>query len=211
MSGAAKARPKARPAVNGQYARANARLRKEGAGWPAVEPPPAPAAPPLSAADQARRLCDLGPAAYLYGATAAVLGEGVSIEAWRVHLDDLLKRMGVTAAAGPVARMLAVQLVLADHAIGRLHLRAAARVTAVETAAYHAAIGRLKGESRRTALALKACTAGAARRAVAVPRTRARPPAGVRPARRAGKAQRGKLASNGNRIRGRIRGKHPVG
>jgi hypothetical protein len=205
----AKACPKASPNLDGQYARAAARLKKEGALWAADRPPPKEAAPALSAAEQARRLRDLGPAAYLYGATAAVLGEGVSIEAWRVHLDDLLKRMGVTAAAGPVARMLAVQLVLADHALGRLHLRAAARASAVETAAYHAAIGRLMGESRRTALALKACTAGAARRA-AVPRTRTRPPSGVRPTRRVGKDRRGKLASNGDRLRGRGHDRKPA-
>jgi hypothetical protein len=202
-----KPRPKPGPNVDGQYARAAARLKKEGALWAADRPPPKEAAPALSAAEQARRLRDLGPAAYLYGATAAVLGEGVSIEAWRVHLDDLLKRMGVTAAAGPVARMLAVQLVLADHALGRLHLRAAARASAVETAAYHAAIGRLMGESRRTAVALQTYLAGAARRAAA-PRTRPRPPSGVRPARRVGKNRRTKLGSNGNRIRGRVRGKH---
>ena len=210
MSGAAKARPKARPAVNGQYARANARLRKEGAGWPAVEPPPAPAAPPLSAADQARRLCDLGPAAYLYGAAAPVLGEAMDVEAWKIVLDDFLKEMGLSGASGPVARMMAEQLLLAHHAVGRLHVRAATRTSAAEVAAYHAAAARLMTEFRRTSAALKAYGAGAARRAVA-PRTRPRPPSGERPARRAKKAQRGKVASNGNGVRGHIRGrKHAI-
>ena len=197
---------KAVPTSDRRYVRATAKALKEDAALRAVvRPPPAEAAPALSAAEKARRLRDLGPAAYLYGATAAVLGEGVSIEAWRVHLDDLLKRMGVTAAAGPVARMLAVQLVLADQAVGRLHLRAGTRVSAVETAAYHAAIGRLMGECRRTAVALQARLAGAARRAAA-PRTRPRPPSGVRPARRVKKAGDSKLGSN-NRIRGGARGR----
>ena len=197
---------KSRPKPDRLYSLATKKgLDQDAAVLAAYEPPPAPAAPVLSPAEQAQRLRDLGPAAYLSGATAAVLGEGVSIEAWRVHLDDLLKRMGVTAAAGPVARMLAVQLVLADHALGRLHLRAAARVSAVETAAYHAAIGRLMGECRRTAVALQARLAGAARRATVAPRTKARPPSGVRPARRAKKA-RSKLGSN-NRLKGSARGR----
>ena len=129
----------------------------------------------------------------------------MGVEAWRVYLDDLLTRMGVAGSADPVARMLAVQLVLADQAVGRLHLRAGTRVSAVETAAYHAAIGRLMGECRRTAVALQARLAGAARRAAA-PRTRPRPTAGVRPARRVKKAGDSKLGSN-NRIRGGARGR----
>jgi hypothetical protein len=189
-----------------EYSRLTAQaLREDLALLAAHEPPPAPAAPVLSPAEQAQRLRDLGPAAYLYAATAPVLGEGVSVEAWRVYLDDLLTRMGVAGSADPVARMLAVQLALADQAVGRLHLRAGTRVAAVETAAYHAAIGRLMGECRRTAVALQARLAGAARRAAA-PRTRPRPPSGVRPARRVKKAGDSKLGSN-NRIRGGARGR----
>jgi hypothetical protein len=141
----------------------------------------------------------------------AALGEGISVEAWRIYLDDCLARMGVTATADPVARMLAVQLVLVDHAVSRLLVRATGRAGAAEAGAYYAAAARLLAELRRTALALKAYGVGAARRAAA-PRTRARP-SGGRPARRVKKAQRGKVGSNnGHRVRGHSRGrKHAVG
>jgi hypothetical protein len=187
--------------------RATAKALKEDAALRAVvRPPPAEAAPALSAAEKARRLRDLGPAAYLYGAAAPVLGEAMDVEAWQVYLNDLLKRMGVTGA-DPVARMMAEQLALAHDAVGRLHLRAGTRTSPAEVAAYYASVSRLMTEFRRTSAALKAYTAGAARRKAVAPRTSARGRSGVRPARRAGKAQRGKVASNGNRIKGRVRGR----
>jgi hypothetical protein len=204
----ADARPTARPAVNGQYARATAQLKKQVARWPTVEPPPAPAAPALGPDEKARRLRD-APAAYLFAAAAPVLGEAMDIESWKLYLADFLKELGVTKASGPVARMMGEQLALCHHALGRLHVRAATRVSAVETAAYHAAVARLMTEFRRTSAALKAYGAGAARRAAVAPRATASTPSAGRRARRVKTIRRGKLGSN--RIRGRIRGKHPVG
>ena len=198
-------RAKARPTPDPEYTRLTAQLQEEAALWPAAEPPPAPAAPALSAAEQARRLREVAPAAFLYGTTAAILGEAVDVEGWKAYLDDFLKQLGLTAAAGPVARMMGVQLALCHFAVARLHVRAATRTSPAEVAAYHAAVARLMTEFRRTALALKAYAAGSARRAAA-PRTRARPPSGVRPARRAKKA-RTKVGSNGNHIRGDVRGR----
>ena len=198
---------KAVPTSDRRYVRATAKALKEDAALRAVvRPPPAEAAPALSAAEKARRLRDLGAAAYLYGAAAPVLGEAMDVEAWQVYLNDLLKRMGVTGA-DPVARMMAEQLALAHDAVGRLHLRAGTRTSPAEVAAYYASVSRLMTEFRRTSAALKAYTAGAARRKAVAPRTSARGRSGVRPARRAGKAQRGKVASNGNRIKGRVRGR----
>jgi hypothetical protein len=198
-------------AADPRYVRATEQgLREDVALLAAHEPPPAPAAPALSAAEKARRLRDLGAAAYLYGSGSAVLGEAMDVEAWKIVLDDFLKEMGLSGASGPVARMMAEQLLLAHHAVGRLHVRAATRTSPAEVAAYHASVSRLMTEFRRTSAALKAYGAGAARRAVA-PRTRPRPPSGERPARRAKKAQRGKVASNGNGVRGHIRGrKHAI-
>ena len=198
-------RAKARPTPDPEYTRLTAQLQEEAALWPAAEPPPAPAAPALSAAEQAQRLRDVAPAAFLYGTMAAILGEAVDIEGWKSYLDDFLEQLGLTAAAGPVARMMGVQLALCHFAVARLHVRAATRTSPQEVVAYHAAVARLMTEFRRTALALKAYAAGSARRAAA-PRTRARPPSGVRPARRAKKANT-KVGSN-NRVRERIRGKH---
>ena len=182
-------------------------LREDEAFLAEFEPPPAPAAPALTAAEQAQRLRDVAPAAFLYGTTAAILGEAVDVEGWKSYLEDFLKQLGLTAAAGPVARMMGVQLALCHFAIARLHVRAATRTSPAEVAAYNAAVGRLMTEFRRTSAALTAI-AGAARRAAA-PRTRPRPPAGVRHARRAKKTRHTKLGSNG--VRGRIRGKQPVG
>ena len=199
----------AKPRPTPDYLRATELgLRMDADFRAADEPPPAPAAPALGPDEKARRLRD-APAAYLYAAAAPVLGEAMDIETWKLHLTDFLKELGVTKASGPVARMMAEQLLLAHHAVARLHVRAATRTSPAEVAAYHAAVSRLMTEFRRTSAALKAYTAGAARRKAVAPRTSARGRSGVRPARRAGKAQRGKLASNGNRIRGRVRdGKH---
>ena len=206
----AKARPKPGPTVNGQYARATAKALKEDAALRAVvRPPPAEAAPALSAAEKARRLRDLGPAAYLYGAAAPVLGEAMDVEAWKRYLDSFVEELGVTKASGPVARMMAEQLLLAHHAVGRLHVRAATRTSPAEVAAYHSSVSRLMTEFRRTSAALRAYGAGAARSAAVAPRATASTPSAGRRARRAKTTRRSKLGSN--RVRGRIRGKHPVG
>jgi hypothetical protein len=203
--------PKARPTP--AYLRVTEQALEEyAAALAESEPPPAPAAPVLSAAEKAERLRQVGPAAYLYGAAAPVLGEAMDVEAWKRYLDSFVEELGVTKASGPVARMMAEQLALCYHAVARLHVRFATRTSAAETAAYSGAITHLQGEFRRTAIALQAYVAGSARRTTVAPRTRARPPSGVRPARRAKKAQRGKVASNGNGVRGHSRGrKHAVG
>ena len=191
-----------------EYSRLTAQaLREDLALLAADAPPPAPAAPALSAAEQAQRLRDVAPAAFLFGTMAAILGEAVDVEGWKSYLEDFLKQLGLTAAADPVARMMGVQLALCHYAVARLHVRAATRASPAEVAAYNASVGRLMTEFRRTSAALTAI-AGAARRAAA-PRTWARPPSGVRPARRAKKTRHTKLGSN--RVRGRIRGKQPVG
>jgi hypothetical protein len=129
----------------------------------ASEPPPAPAGPPLSAAEKAARLLDLGPAGYLCGA-ASVLGE-MDVETWKLVLDDFLKELGLSAAAGPVARLIAEQILLAHHAIGRLHLRSAGRTSPAEVAAYHSAVARLMAECRRSFRAGPGIFAGSARSA----------------------------------------------
>jgi len=202
-------RAKARPTPDPEYTRLTAQLQEEAALWPAAEPPPAPAAPALSAAEQARRLREVAPAAFLYGTTAAILGEAVDVEGWKAYLDDFLKQLGLTAAAGPVARMMGVQLALCHFAVARLHVRAATRTSPAEVAAYHAAVSRMMTEFRRTSAALRAYGAGAARRAAVAPRATASTPSAGRRARRAKTTRRSKLGSN--RVRGRIRGKHPVG
>src|SRR5215510_13156976 len=112
------------------------------------------ALPRLTAAEKAQRLRDLGPAAYLYGSSAPLLGEAIDVETWKLYLDGFLKELG--SPADPVARLMIQQLVLAHFALGRLHVRASTRILPQEVAVYTAAIGRLMAEFRRTALALKA-------------------------------------------------------
>jgi hypothetical protein len=176
-------------------------LKEHAALLAEYEPPPAPAAPVLSASARAARLSTLGPAAYLCGA-ASVLGE-MDVETWKIVLDDFLRELGLSAAAGPVARLLAQQVLLAHHAIGRLHLRSAGRTSPAEVAAYHGAVCRLMAECRRSSVALRALVAGTARRGAAAPRAKAGTPEGVRHVRRTKKARRSELGSNDNRTRGR--------
>ena len=64
------------------------------------------ALPRLSAAERAQRLRDLGPAAYLYGSSAPLLGEAIDIETWRLYLDGFLKELG--SPADPVARLMKI-------------------------------------------------------------------------------------------------------
>ena len=98
---------KAGPKPDREYLRVTAMGLKEDAALLAeYEPPPAPAAPVLSASEKAARLLDLGPAAYLCGA-ASVLGE-MDVGAWKIVLDDFLKGLGLSASAGPVARLIAI-------------------------------------------------------------------------------------------------------
>src|SRR3954454_2626793 len=95
----------------------------------AADNPPAEAIPspqlasPLSAAEKAQRLRDLGPAVYLYGSSAALLGENMDVDTWKVYVDGFLEELD--SPADPVARMLAEQLALAHHALGRLYVLAA--------------------------------------------------------------------------------------
>jgi hypothetical protein len=117
----------------------------------AAQPPPQP---PLPAEQQAAILRDGAAAAYLYGATAAVLGRGVSLPGCQLYLGDLMREAG--SPADPVEQMLLEQLALAHHAIGQLHVRAGASQTAEAAEAYAGAAARLLAEFRRTSLALKA-------------------------------------------------------
>ena len=122
----------------------------------AVEQPVSPSAlnaSPLSAAEKAQRLRDLGPAVYLYGASASLLGEAIDIATWRIWLDGFLKELG--SPADPVVKLMAEQLALAHFAIANLHVRASHRLSPAEVAAYHVAIGRLMAEFRRSAVALR--------------------------------------------------------
>jgi len=99
-----------------------------------LEPPP-PAAPVSSAADRAPAL-------------------QTNAEAWKPGLDDLFKGLG--SPTDPVERMLAEQLALAHHAVGRLLACGASRAADPEVTACHASAARLMAEFRRTALALMA-------------------------------------------------------
>jgi len=171
-------------------------LRQDAVHLAAAEPANAstPNAPPLTAAEKAQRLRDFGPAAYLYGASAPLLGEALDVDTWKLYLDGFLKELG--SPADPVARLMIQQLAMAHFALGRLHVRAATRVLPQEVAVYSAAIGRLMAEFRRTALALKAyCKVTPRCEAVGTP-AKPKPSSGKRGGVRKKKAQRSKVVSN---------------
>src|SRR4051794_27567765 len=101
-----------------EYERATQQALQEDAALlngddPAATPVPSKAASPLSAAEKAQRLRDLGPAVYLYGSSAALLGENMDVDTWKVYVDGFLEELD--SPADPVARMLAEQLALAHH------------------------------------------------------------------------------------------------
>jgi hypothetical protein len=174
-------------------------LRQDALHLAADEPANAstPNAPPPPAAEKAQRLRDFGPAAYLYGASAPLLGEAIDVETWKLYLNGFLQELG--SPADPVAQLMIQQLALAHFALGRLHVRASTRILPQEVAAYSAAIGRLMAEFRRTALALKAYREATPRREADGTQVQPKPSSGKRAGGRKKKAQRSKVASN-NRI-----------
>jgi hypothetical protein len=117
----------------------------------AAQPPPPPAMPPEQ---QAAILRDGASASYLYGATAPVLGRGVSVPGCQLYLGDIMRESG--SPADPVERMLLEQLALAHHTVGQLHLRAGSSQGPKTAEAYATSAARLMAEFRRTSLALKA-------------------------------------------------------
>jgi len=166
-----------------------------------------PNAPPLTAAEKAQRLRDFGPAAYLYGSSAPLLGEAIDVETWKIYVDNFLQELG--SPADPIARLMIQQLVLASVALGRLHVRASTRVLPEEVAAYSAAIGRLMAEFRRTALALKAYRKATPRREADGTPAQPKPSSGKRGGGRKKKGQHSKVTSN-NRIKEYLGAREPV-
>jgi hypothetical protein len=163
-------------------------------------------ASPLTAAEKAQRLRDLGPAAYLYGASAPLLGEAIDVETWKLYLDGFLQELG--SPADPVARLMIQQLALAHFALGRLHVRASTRILPEEVAAYSAAIGRLMAEFRRTTLALNAYRAVTPRREADGTPAQPKPSSGKRGSGRKKKG-RSKVSSK-NRIKEYLGAREPV-
>jgi hypothetical protein len=127
-----------------------------------AEPEPSP--DPRTAQQKAESLRELGTAAYLYAAAASVVGDTYDVPAWKCYLDSFLEEAG--NPSDPVERMLLEQLALAHHSLGRLHVWAGSRQSVAEAALVYAAIARLVGELRRTALTLKAYRQSTADKAV---------------------------------------------
>ena len=117
-----------------------------------------PPQPPLPPEQQAAILRDGAAAAYLYGATAAVLGRGVSVPGCQLYLRDFVREARDSLA--PVEAILLEELATTHHLIGQLQVRAGAAGAPREAQAYLAAAARLMAEVRRTALALQAFRQG---------------------------------------------------
>jgi hypothetical protein len=115
----------------------------------------AKATPPLpSPAQKAENLHELLGATLLYGASGAFFAGAIDVPTFKIYLDRFLKDAG--ASTDPLERQLLEQLVLAHHAIGRLHFRAGTCKDASAVTAYLAAVARLMAESRRTTIAVQA-------------------------------------------------------
>ena len=121
----------------------------------AAQPPPQPPLPPEQ---QAAILRDGAAGAYLYGATAAVLGRGVSVPGCQLYLRDFVREARDSLA--PVETILLEELATTHHLVGQLQVRAGAAGAPQEAQAYLAAAARLMAEVRRTALALQAFRQG---------------------------------------------------
>jgi hypothetical protein len=120
-----------------------------------AQPPPPPPVPPEQ---QAAILRDGAGGAYLYGATAAVLGRGVSLPGCQLYLRDFVRQARDSGA--PVEAILLEELATTHHLVGQLQVRAGAAGAPQEAQAYLAAAARLMAEVRRTALALQAFRQG---------------------------------------------------
>ena len=121
----------------------------------AAQPPPPP---PMQPEQQAAILRDGAGGAYLYGATAAVLGRGVSVPGCQLYLRDFVREARDSLA--PVEAILLEELATTHHLVGQLQVRAGAAGAPREAQAYLAAAARLMAEVRRTALALQAFRQG---------------------------------------------------
>jgi hypothetical protein len=101
----------------------------------------------------ALRLKDNTGSCYLYGSLAPLFGAQFDQLAYRSYLNRLLHDAG--NPTDPLERMMIEQLALSHHAIGRLHVKAAASKSEHETSVYNASAARLMSEYRHSVLALK--------------------------------------------------------
>jgi hypothetical protein len=120
------------------------------------------------------------------------------VDTWKIYVESFLEESG--ASKDPVARMMAEQLALVQHAIGRLNVRAATQQTPAGVAAYHVAIARLMAEYRRTALALQTFLKGRIRKKAKKHRPKAKSSPALRTVKKPQKSQRNKLRSR-NRLK----------
>jgi hypothetical protein len=106
-----------------------------------------------TAEQKAQRLKEYAGASFLYGLDIKVFGHDYDTQTHKVFLDAYLKDAG--APSDPVERMLLEQLLLAHHALGRLHIRAGSSPSMEEATAASVGVAKLMAEFRRTALALQ--------------------------------------------------------
>ena len=86
-------------------------------------------------------------------ASAIPMAKDIGSAAFKVYQDGLLQEAG--SPSDPVERMLLEQLTLAHHRVAQLHAQAEQATSIEATKVYMTAAGRLTGEVRRLALAIK--------------------------------------------------------
>src|SRR5262245_29994758 len=122
-----------------------------------------PRPPPGLSAEEAadRRCCKANShslrhrtaACYLFGLVAPAISAHISPGAHIEYVDELLEAAG--DPQDPLERMMLEQVLMAHHAIGRLHLQAAQTIKPEVAKVYLDGVARLLGEFRRSVLAIQ--------------------------------------------------------
>jgi len=96
---------------------------------------------------------ELAAGTYLHRLVEKSFGNQFSPAALQAYRDRLLREAG--DPIDPIEQLLIEQLLLAHHALGRLHMRASEATSPEAAKAYYGAASRLMGEVRRLALAIR--------------------------------------------------------
>jgi hypothetical protein len=129
---------------------------------------------PETVRKQAYLLQNEAAALYLGGSHGSLFQGQMRPLAFNAYVHQLLHDAG--DPKDPIERMLVEQLILAHHNIGRFHVLSADAQGVTEACLYQAAVARLLGEFRKTAMALKSYRlSGAALSSAAQPNCPATP------------------------------------
>lgn len=110
-------------------------------------PPPVPPPPPLDPRLMARNIREVGPAAALYAAMSSFYGGKLELAVYKELVEGVLHDLG--DPQDPMERMLAEQIILGHHVVGRLQARAAGQEKAENAEVYLRGATKLMSEFRK--------------------------------------------------------------